>query len=261
MKRIVAIVLFICAVSFGAFAQQFAMGIKEPLAQLQTVDQRAYEKVPVAIVTEKNASILCDGVYLGVWSWAGELTEGEHILTATLPDCHASELTVTVSPAAKNEVFTIPSPERMTGTVEIRGKDGAEVFIYKSGSRTIFKSGFIPYMNESFPTGQYEAVAKKDKYQNSERKSFAVLPDRLVRVDLPQKRVKVMRDWSGTLFETTSDYSSFFIDLGLGVDLSADNVAAGANIAFVPGHLGIYGMAMGGDYTQFTGGLSFPDFG
>lgn len=45
MKRIVAIVLFICAVSFGAFAQQFAMGIKEPLAQLQTVDQRAYEKV------------------------------------------------------------------------------------------------------------------------------------------------------------------------------------------------------------------------
>ena len=221
MKRIVAVVLFICAVSFGAFAQQFAMGIKEPLAQLQTVDQRAYEKVPVAIVTEKNASILCDGVYLGVWSWAGELTEGEHILTATLPDCQASELSVTVSSAAKNEVFTIPSPERMTGTVEIRGKDGAEVFIYKSGSRTIFKSGFIPYMNESFPTGQYEAVAKKDKYQNSERKSFAVLPDRLVRVDLPQKRVKVVRDWSGTLFETTSDYSRFFIDLGMGVNLVA----------------------------------------
>lgn len=219
--------------------------------------RKGVEKVPVAIVTEKNASILCDGVYLGVWSWAGELTEGEHILTATLPDCHASELPVTVSSAAKNEVFNIPSPKRMTGTVEIRGKDGAEVFIYKSGSGTIFKSGFIPYMNESFPTGQYEAVAKKDKYQNSERKSFAVLPDRLVRVDLPQKRVNVTREWSRNLFETTSDYSSFFIDLGLGVDLSADNVAAGANIAFVPGHLGIYGMAMGGDYTQFTGGLVY----
>ncbi|MGM9787831.1 MAG: PEGA domain-containing protein [Candidatus Cryptobacteroides sp.] len=149
---------------------------------------------PVTIHSVSGAKLYCDGNYLGNQSWSGKLTVGSHKLTAVKDKCKDSALDVEVLEKSSTQVFSIPAPAPLTGSLSISGVQGAKANI-KDTEGSYQTSVTLPYSVNAFPIGTYSAYATKSGYYDSDVQYFNVEEGRPTRVFLNQKRISKLKKW------------------------------------------------------------------